>query len=69
MNNTWIALQVFIEVILLLYGLWALFTFIVYVRVDLPEKRRKRTIAGLYKIRMKKEMEEARNEQRTDKDE
>lgn len=61
MNNTWIALQVFIEVILLLYGLWALFTFIVYVRVDLPEKRRKRTIAGLYKIRMKKEMEEAEN--------
>lgn len=61
MNNTWIALQVFIEVILLLYGLWALFTFIVYVRVDLPEKRRKRTIAGLYKIRMNKEMEEAEN--------
>lgn len=61
MNNTWIALQVFIEVCLLLYGLWALFTFIVYVRVDLPEKRRKRTIAGLYRIRMKKEMEEAEN--------
>lgn len=64
MDTTLYALQVYIEICLLLYGLWALFSFIFYVRVDLPEKRRKRTIAGLYKIRMKKEMEEKENEEK-----
>lgn len=55
MNNTWIALQYFIAISLGIYGFWALYTFIVYICHDLPEKRRKRTLAGLYKIRMRGE--------------